>query len=192
MKSDSDITHIDRVLDGDISAFAPLVDRHKDMVFSIVLNILKNREDAEEISQDVFLKAYRKLDTFRRDSKFSTWLYRIAYNAAISGTRKKKYLFTDYGEDNMEELPDENTTDEPDNTDDELQLRRMRKALETLAPGDNTLIALFYMNNSSIEEISEITGLSQSNVKVKLHRIRKKLLSEMKSMANMAQISSRL
>jgi RNA polymerase sigma-70 factor (ECF subfamily) len=90
MKVRDDNDYIGRVLSGDVSAYASLVAKHKNLVFSIVLKIVNNREDAEEISQDVFLKAYQSLSTFERKSKFSTWLYRIAYNAAISKTRKKK------------------------------------------------------------------------------------------------------
>src|SRR5664279_5189072 len=90
MKVQDDNETIGRVLSGDVSAYASLVTKHKNLVFSIILKIVNSREDAEEIAQDVFLKAYQSLSTFERKSKFSTWLYRIAYNAAISKTRKKK------------------------------------------------------------------------------------------------------
>jgi RNA polymerase sigma-70 factor (ECF subfamily) len=170
------------VLSGDVSAYASLVTKHKNLVFSIVLKIVSNREDAEEISQDVFLKAYQALSTFERKSKFSTWLYRIAYNAAISKTRKKKVemvaieetVITNYSTDeigrNMNDL-DEN--DRP---------LILEKALLRLPEEDNLLITLFYKNENSIEDISGITGLSASNVKVRLHRIRKKLYEEMNGM----------
>jgi RNA polymerase sigma-70 factor (ECF subfamily) len=170
---------IGRVLSGDVSAYASLVTKHKNLVFSIVLKIVNNREDAEEISQDVFLKAYQSLNTFERKSKFSTWLYRIAYNAAISKTRKKKIemvaieetVITNYSTDeigrNMNELEE---------NDRQLILER---ALSRLPEEDNLLITLFYKNENSIEDISAVTGLSVPNVKVRLHRIRKKLYEEM-------------
>lgn len=179
MKFRDDNDYIGRVLSGDVSAYASLVAKHKNLVFSIVLKILNNREDAEEISQDVFLKAYQSLSTFERKSKFSTWLYRIAYNAAISKTRKKRVemvaieetVITNYSMDeigrNMNELEE---------NDRQLILE---KALQRLPEEDNLLITLFYKNENSIEEISDITGLSVSNVKVRLHRIRKKLYNEM-------------
>jgi RNA polymerase sigma-70 factor (ECF subfamily) len=179
MKFRDDNDYIGRVLSGDVSAYASLVAKHKNLVFSIVLKILNNREDAEEISQDVFLKAYQSLSTFERKSKFSTWLYRIAYNAAISKTRKKRVemvaieetVITNYSLDeigrNMNELEE---------NDRQLILE---KALQRLPEEDNLLITLFYKNENSIEEISDITGLSVSNVKVRLHRIRKKLYNEM-------------
>ena len=179
MKIRDDNDYIGRVLSGDVPAYASLVAKHKNLVFSIVLKIVNNREDAEEISQDVFLKAYQSLSTFERKSKFSTWLYRIAYNAAISKARKKKVemvaieetVITNYSTDevgrNMNELEE---------NDRQLILE---KALKRLPEEDNLLITLFYKNENSIEDISDITGLSVSNVKVRLHRIRKKLYEEM-------------
>ena len=179
MKFQDDNETIGRVLNGDVAAYASLVAKHKNLVFSIVLKIVNNREDAEEISQDVFLKAYQSLNTFERKSKFSTWLYRIAYNAAISKTRKKRIemvaieeiVITNYSTDqigrNMNELEE---------NDRQLILE---KALLRLPEEDNLLITLFYKNENSIEDISDITGLSVSNVKVRLHRIRKKLYEEM-------------
>ena len=179
MRFQDDNDYIVRVLSGDVSAYASLVAKHKNLVFTIVLKIVNNREDAEEISQDVFLKAYHSLNTFERKSKFSTWLYRIAYNAAISKTRKKKIemvaiedsVISNYSTDeinrNMNELDE-----------DDRQII-LEKALKRLPEEDNLLITLFYKNETSIDDISEITGLSVSNVKVKLHRIRKKLYEEM-------------
>jgi len=119
------------------------------------------------------------LSTFERKSKFSTWLYRIAYNASISKIRKKRVemvaieetVITNYSTDeigrNMNELEE---------NDRQLILE---KALQRLPEEDNLLITLFYKNENSIEDISDITGLSVSNVKVRLHRIRKKLYEEM-------------
>jgi RNA polymerase sigma-70 factor (ECF subfamily) len=179
MKFQDDNEYIAKVLSGNVSAYASLVAKHKNLVFSIVLKIVNNREDAEEISQDVFLKAYQSLSTFEKKSKFSTWLYRIAYNAAISKTRKKKIemvaieetVITNYSTDQIER-----NMSELDENDQQLILE---KALKRLPDDDNLLITLFYKNENSIEDISEITGLSVSNVKVRLHRIRKKLYEEM-------------
>ena len=182
MKFQDDNDYIGRVLSGDVSAYAFLVEKHKNLVFSIVQKIVNNREDAEEIAQDVFLKAYQSMSTFERKSKFSTWLYRIAYNAAISKTRKKKVdmvaieetVISNYSTDeiphNMNELDG-----------DERQVM-LEKALKSLPREDNLLITLFYKNENSIEDISDIMGLSVSNVKVRLHRIRKRLYEEMITM----------
>jgi len=178
MKYHDDIHYIDLVRAGDNSAFAGLVAKHKNMVFSIVLKILHNREDAEEIAQDSFLKAFESLGSFEKKSKFSTWLYRIAYNAAITKTRKKRVEFvgiddriiSNYTEDEIQEYVGRFDADE--------QKRIIDKALKRLPEEDNLLITLFYKAENSVEEISAITRLTESNVKVRLHRIRKKLYGE--------------
>jgi len=182
MKYQDDNHYIERVLNGDTAAYASLVAKHKNLVFSIALKILNNREDAEEIAQDSFLKAFQSLKSFERKSKFSTWLYRIVYNAAISKTRKKKlelipmdnYIIHNYADDN----PDRGT----ETIEAEEKKVLMEKALELLPGEDNLLITMFYKGDNSIEDISDITGLSVSNVKVRLHRIRKKIYSEMMTM----------
>ena len=186
MKYQEDNHYIDRVLAGDISAYATLVAKHKNLVFSIALKILNNREDAEEVAQDCFLKVFQALKTFERKSKFSTWLYRIVYNAAISKTRKKKlelvpmdnYVIDNYTEDEMAAGIGE--------IDPEEQKKMIERAMERLTNDENLLITLFYKSENSIEEISEITGLSMSNVKVRLHRIRKKLHEELSVMMKKA------
>jgi len=179
MKFQDDNEYIRRVLSGDVSAYASLVAKHKSLVFSIVLKIVNNREDAEEISQDVFLKAFQSLNTFEGKSKFSTWLYRIAYNAAISKTRKKKVEMVSIEENFVANY----STDVISLNMNELDINErqliLEKALMRLQEEDNLLITLFYKNENSIEDISDITGLSTSNVKVRLHRIRKRLYEEM-------------
>jgi len=85
-----DSFYIEKVINGDTSAYTNLVNKHKDMVYTIALRIARNHQDAEEIAQDVFLKAFQSLESFRQKSKFSTWLYRIVYNTAISKIRKKQ------------------------------------------------------------------------------------------------------
>lgn len=178
MNNDDDNRLIDLVLGGDTSAFAGLVHRHKNMVFSIALKILHNREDAEEVAQDSFMKAFKSLRSFEKKSKFSTWLYRIVYNAAITKTRKKRVEFvtiddqiiTTYSEDDIQNQVGMYDTNE--------QKIIINRALKRLSEEDNLLITLFYKANNSVEEISTITGLTESNVKVRLHRIRKKLYDE--------------
>jgi len=186
MKYQDDNHYIDQVLGGDISAYAILVTKHKNLVFSIALKILNNREDAEEIAQDCFLKAFQALKTFEKKSKFSTWLYRIVYNASISRTRKKRlelvpmdnYIIHNYTEDDVAGGIDEIEPEE--------QKAMIEHAMERLTDDESLLITLFYKGENSIEDISNITGLSMSNVKVRLHRIRKKLHDELALMMNRA------
>ena len=184
MKYLEDNHYIDRVLNGDVSAYAMLVSKHKNLVFSIALKILNNREDAEEVAQDCFLKVFQALKTFERKSKFSTWLYRIVYNAAISKTRKKRlelvpmdnYVIHNYTEDEVSGGIEE--------IDPEEQKEMIDRAMKQLTDDESLLITLFYKGENSIEDISNITGLSMSNVKVRLHRIRKKLHGELAVMMN--------
>ncbi len=179
MKYQDDNFYIERVLNGDTPAYASLVAKHKNLVFSIALKILGNCEDAEEVAHDCFLKAFQALKSFEGKSKFSTWLYRIVYNASISKTRKKKidvipmdnYIINNHTED---EISQRNETLE-------IEERRVlvERALEKLSAEDNLLVTLFYKGERSVDDISVITGLSNSNVKVRLHRIRKKLQEEL-------------
>jgi RNA polymerase sigma-70 factor (ECF subfamily) len=178
MKYQDDNLNIDRVLQGDHSAYSLLVARHYEMVYSIAMKILNNREDAEEVAQDSFLKAYRGLGSFGRKSKFSTWLYRITYNTAITKTRKKRFESVGLDDRLIMNYTEDEIHSRADGLDEQDKRVLMERALKKLPEEDNLLITLFYKSENSIEEISYITGLSESNVKVRLHRIRKKLYYE--------------
>ena len=179
-----DIYYIDKVMGGDISAYSFLVNKHRDMVYTIALKIVGNCEDAEEISQDVFLKAYQSLKKFKRKSKFSTWLYRIAYNSSISKVRKKRIEVSAINENIIENYNTFNDDESEyfEQINFETKRKYLFKILDNLPEEENLLINLFYMNNNSINEISEITGLKISNLKVKLFRIRKKIYIEIMKM----------
>lgn len=172
---------INGVLDGQTGLYAVLVDKYKDMVFSMVWKIVKSREEAEEVAQDTFLKAYQALPRFKQEARFSTWLFRIAYNTAISRTRKKKITVLAIDEGMVENYSTDPIQENTDTVDDEERITMMKDALKTLDSDDQMLISLFYQNEQSVEEISTITGLTESNVKVKLHRIRKKIYARMNS-----------
>jgi RNA polymerase sigma-70 factor (ECF subfamily) len=161
---------------GDIQAFAAIVSNYKEMVFTIIMKIVQNREDAEDITQEVFIKVFKSLEKFKEESEFSTWLYRIAYNTTLSELRKKKLFFTPF----EDELISENKlfTDDKEAEEKEIKLQYLEKSLKKLPPDEIFLVTLHYLDEKSIEEISKISNLSTSNVKVKLHRIRKKLSLE--------------
>ncbi len=186
MKYQDDNHYIDRVLAGDASAYSALVAKHRNLVFTIAMKILENREDAEEVAQDCFVKAYQALRTFEKKSKFSTWLYRIVYNAAISRTRKKRPEFVPVDDHMIRNYSEEEVSQGIGGIDPDEQKRMIDRALSRLPGEDSLLISLFYRNDHSVEEISHITGLSMSNVKVRLHRIRKKLYDELSVMVNQA------
>ena len=171
MKKLSDIEIIESILKGNENDFALLIDRYKDKAFSLLCSILKNNMDAEEALQDSFIKAYKGLKTFREDSKFSTWLYKIVYNtglSAISGNKRKiimemnsiddLYYLKD--DDNEVYSASENSKDYLINMVDKLPIR------------NSLVLILFYLDNLSIKEISEVLDLSLVNTKVLLHRSR--------------------
>jgi RNA polymerase sigma-70 factor (ECF subfamily) len=180
MSFKEDNFYIERIKQGDTAAFATLVDKHKDMVFTICVKIVRKAEDAEELAQDVFLKVYEKLESFRGDARFSTWLYRIAYNAAISKTRKRRLEVEALDDFTINNYSVDDVKEELQTIDKEEQQVLLKKAMESLSDDDYLIIKLFYLKELPVKDISEITGLSQANIKVKLHRIRKKMYCNMK------------
>lgn len=172
---------IKRVLNGDRNAYAILVDKYKDRVFSLVVGIVRNREMAEELSQDIFVKAYTSLKKFRKDSSFSTWIYRIAYNTSISETRKRKYKTRSF-DDQLERAASLELDEDGSAENLESKHALLTMALEKLHPEEKLILMLYYFEEKSVEEISQSSGLSQSNVKVKLFRMRAKLKDLMERM----------
>jgi RNA polymerase sigma factor (sigma-70 family) len=179
MDNNSDQIYIDKVLQGDTNAFAYLINKYKDMVYTIAIKIVKSHEDAEEVGQDSFLKAYEKLDSFKGNSKFSTWLYTIVYRNSISKIRKKKVATADIDDYVMDNYSEGSEFPQLEAIKNGEQQKYVREAIGRLPEKDALLITLFYMNESSIEEIEQITNLTQSNIKVKLFRARKKLNTEL-------------
>jgi RNA polymerase sigma factor (sigma-70 family) len=183
MTSQEESAYITAVLEGNTQAYAYLINKHKSLVYSLCLKITKNKEDAEEVAQDVFLKAYQQLSTFKRDSKFATWLYRIAYNTSLNKIKRKKVWQESIHQDDEDHptLQIEDTTFE--NQFDLLNLAEKRKyiqiAMQALSEQDAVIITLFYFAEHNLEEIAEVTGIDKNNVKIKLHRARKKLYNEL-------------
>jgi RNA polymerase sigma factor (sigma-70 family) len=170
-----DIFYIDQVISGKINAYSYIVDHYKDKAFNLAFRICGNREEAEEITQDSFLKAYRALSGFKMKSSFATWLYRIVYNTSISYVRvKKKGLLS------LEDFPADATDFIGNNTSDEEADKEYRSALinfalQKITEEERGLITLFYYEEMSSDEIADVTGISKSNIKVKLFRARQKM-----------------
>jgi len=180
MNANTDQYYIDKILQGDSQAFAALVKRYQGFVFTIVLRIVKVREEAEEVAQDTFLKAFESLATFRGDSKFSSWLYSIAYRKALDRVRKnKKYQASEL----IEEIV-EGDMGMIDNGLHFLEDQERKKAIQDcilkLPEDQGAIITLYYFEDHSVREIAELTQLSEENVKVKLYRSRKKLFTLLK------------
>jgi len=173
--------YIRKVLDGEPAAFAPLVEKYKTLAYNISLKLVRQPEDAEEITQDAFVKAYRSLKGFKGEAKFSTWLYRIVYNSSVSHLRKKQHMvIKDDGEKDILKIPDTGT--DPENN--EIMTKALKKAVDELPLKEQSIVTLYYYQESSIDDIAEITGLSVSNVKVKLFRARKKLYEQLQPVVN--------
>lgn len=171
-----DIEIIQMVLQGQQAAYARLVDRYESFVFSIAFRFVNNREVAEELAQDVFVKAYRYLADFKGNSKFSTWLYTIVNTTCLSYIRKKKDETVFLEEEKMVAISDTSFGEKPsDRLEQTTQKQLLNSALKQLPPQDAEILTLYYQAEQSVEEIGIITGLSASNVKVRLFRMRQKL-----------------
>ncbi len=172
----SDIELIDQVLAGNQAAYADLVKRHQRFVFTLAMRFAKGREDAEEIAQDCFIKAYRSLGSFQRQSKFSTWLYSIVYTTAMTFLRKRR-VDTDSIDDEDTYIQVENQSSAYDVNDAENKSRSfyLNQAIEQLLPDDATIITMFYKGEQSLEEIAQAMGTEANTIKVKLFRARQRL-----------------
>ena len=179
MKQPNDQIYIEKVRSGDVSAFSYLVEKYKDMAYTVALKIVRNTEDAEEVAQDSFVKAFQQINTFQGKSKFSTWLYTIVYRTAISKTRKKKLELTNIDEYVIDNYTTDSASSQIDRLKHEEQQKYVSKAIDKLPELDALLVTLFYMNDNSLDEIKEITGYSKTNIKVRLFRARKKLYKEL-------------
>jgi RNA polymerase sigma-70 factor (ECF subfamily) len=175
MENLDEISYIKRILEGETNLFSVFLERYSRSIHSLISRIIPSNEEAEELTQDTFLKAFRKLDTFKGECSFSTWLFRIAYNTAISATRKRKIVFPVIDESVLENVSDETIDIAFEEDGNERKLQQLEKAITRLNVEDKTLITLYYSEDKSVSEIAELMELTPDNVKVKLFRVRKKL-----------------
>jgi RNA polymerase sigma-70 factor (ECF subfamily) len=176
--NDSEI--IGKVLRGETQLYAELVNRYQNFVFSITARYTSSREDAEEISQDVFVKAYRNLADFRGEAKFSTWLYTIVNTTCITFLRKKKLDVHSLDNEKVFEVADSvDSGFRANQVEQKSKVQMVNKAIALLSPDDAKLITLFYKGEQSLEEIGQILGIDPNTVKVKLHRARARLKDKM-------------
>jgi len=176
----TDIELISKILQGDKALFAQVVERYQNYVFTLVLRFTDNREDAEEISQDIFVKAYRSLADFRGEAKFSTWLYTIVRTSCITFLRKKKLDITSIdNERTFLQLENQESGFKANVIEQKSRHAMVNEAIRLLSPDDAQLITLFYKGEQSLEEIGRVMGLEPNTVKVKLHRARHRLKEKM-------------
>jgi RNA polymerase sigma factor (sigma-70 family) len=184
-----DIFYIKQVLEGKTIAYTYLVDQHKDHAFNLAFRICGNREEAEEIAQDAFIKAYKSLGNFKMRSSFATWLYRIVYNSAISliRTRKKVISLEDFP-GNISDSISYSDSEAESKVEEDYRNTLLNIALQKISEEEKGLISLYYFEEMTIDEISEVTGLNKSTIKVKLFRARQKMLEIIQESENRNKI----
>ena len=165
---------IKEILNGKTEQYEYFLDRYGQQVFVLVDRIVSCQEDAEELTQDVFLKAFQQLSSFKAESSFSTWIYRIATNLAISAVRKKRNDVLRLDDSVFANLSD-TQVDEALEDESEEQMERLQQAMNQLEADERALITLYYLEEKPLAEVAFILGMTDGNAKVKLHRIRKKL-----------------
>ena len=175
MTTNKDQHQINQVLEGNTNAFGVLVDQYKDLVFTLALRMLKNREEAEEVSQDTFIKIFKSLKKFKGDSKFSTWIYKVTYNTCLDRLKKNK---RQQQVDSIDEFTEKHvyTIDNAlENMVEAERLQAIQECISLLPSEDGFLVTLYYFEEQSLAEISKIISISANHVKVKLFRSRQKL-----------------
>jgi len=177
MNHQSDQYYINQVLEGDANSYGILVQRYQSLVYTVVYRMVKNKEEAEEIAQDTFVKAYKSLVNYRGESKFSTWLYTIAYRKSLDAIKvKKRFVST--------ELIEEISEGEIEMVNDALNYLQTKERKKIIADSilklpeeEAVIVTLYYFEEKSVKEIKKIVGLTEENIKIKLYRSRKKLYS---------------
>src|SRR4051812_43636052 len=179
MENTEEQVHINSVKKGDPASYAFIVDKYKHMAYTIALKISRNVEDAQDVAQESFIKAYQQIGQFEGKSKFSTWLYTIVYRTAISKLKENKIDTISISNSINENYSQGHTMPQLEQLQVEDEQRHVKQAIQRLPKTDALLITLFYMNDNTVKEIHEITGLSSANIKIKLFRARKKLEREL-------------
>jgi len=166
---------ITQIIGGNTSAFSVLVDRYKDVVFSLALKMVKHREEAEEVAQDTFIKVFNSLSKFKGDSKFSTWIYKVAYNTCLDRMKKNKKNEGNITIDEFSEHLVKTMDTALSQMVDEERRKSIQDCLNLLPSEEGFLLTLFYFDDQSLDEIAKIMDITPNNAKVKLFRSRKKL-----------------
>lgn len=165
---------IDRIMAGEKHLYATLVDKYKSYAYTIAYKIVANRPEAEEAAQDSFVKAFHYLKGFNKEAKFSTWLYRIVFNTAISYKRKNRQEFQ-----SIENSIVTYHTTADSNIEKEDKQQFIIKAMEKLNEADRLAIQLYYIKEFSMEEVAEMMGQNMNTLKVRIHRARQRLGDEL-------------
>jgi RNA polymerase sigma-70 factor (ECF subfamily) len=168
---------------GDVSAFQELVSRYQQKVFTVIVGLLRNREDALEVAQETFFRAYRKIKSFQGESSFYTWLYRIAVNNAIDAQRRQNRNPLDFREsmDGIMEERNEVAKDPFADAHDKELRAKLVQAINDLTPEHRAVIVLRTLEGLSYRDIGKILGCSEGTVMSRLHYARKKLQEKLRA-----------
>lgn len=171
-----------RVLRGDTQAFSLLVERYQSYVFTLAFRLTQSREDAEEIAQDSFVKAFRSLADFKGGSKFSTWLYTITHNTGITFLRKRKMQVQSVDEERHAQQLDNQVSDlRADTIETRSRIQMVNQAIRMLSAEDAQIITLFYQGDQRLQDIGQVMGMDPNTVKVRLFRARQRLKEKMET-----------
>lgn len=181
---------INKIIEGDTKAFSTLVNRYKDLVFTLAIRMLKHREEAEEVSQDTFIKVFKSLGKFKGDSKFSTWIYKVTYNTCLDRIKKNKRQIKEIAIDEFSEHEIKTIDNALTYLERKEQEEKIQECLQLLPSQDSFLLTLYYFEDLSLEEISKIVDIEPNTIKVKIFRSRKKLASILKQHLEPEIISS--
>lgn len=177
MSQHTDQHLIAETLKGNSRSYGMLVEKYQAYVFTIAIRVVKLKEEAEEVAQDTFVKAYESLRSFRGDSKFSSWLYSIAYRKALDRVRKSSRQQTS---ELLEEITEDDTKF-AENALEQMEAKertaKIEECIMALPETDAALITLYYFEEKSVKEIAQVVNLSEDNIKIKLYRSRKKLFT---------------
>ncbi len=172
----SDQTIITDVLKGDTRAFATIMERYAARVYALVAGMTGDGDDAADLTQEIFIKVFSSLSSFKGSSSFSTWLFRISYNMVVTRLRKPQGPDSASGDDRFWDNIADTATDAGDDEEDGMPtVDMLYEALDLLLPDERTLISLFYLDGKSLAEIAFIMSITETNAKTRLFRIRKKL-----------------
>jgi RNA polymerase sigma factor (sigma-70 family) len=180
MQNSEEQVYINRIKNGEPAPYAFIVEKYKHMAYTIAFKILGNAEDAQDVAQESFIKAYQQIRQFEGKSKFSTWLYTIVYRTAISKFRENRIETVSMSDTVSENYAPEHTTPQLEQLQLQDEKRHVAMAIQKLPKTEALLVTLFYINENSVKEIGEITGLSLPNIKIRLFRARKKLERELR------------
>lgn len=175
MKSEREL--IDLLKKGDVKVMEPLMQQHKDYVYTIAIQMVKNSSVAEELTQDVFVKVFKKIDSYQEKSKFTTWLYTITYRTCLNYLEKKKIVFNiadikaeEKNENPLDYIPDQEIITSISAVEESEKQKIIWNAIDAIPEQQGVVIALHYLQQFSVKEIADMMGVPDNTIKTHLFR----------------------